>query len=229
MPGGRDLNETVRLSTRQSLRFAVPFLLLLLPGTNACTANFTTDLRQAFKLDNAAPQDEAPPPIPEHLRPESAPLTTKTRADQVNSQDPDGSVNIQKMGVAQVGETDSVAAGYMQPVLGSDDPCVTEQNNIERCGPKARPAPSNTCRRCTTAQEMTILAPTRTEGQNFDPAVAVQEIGRGRTVSQASQSVGNAFLTGPETPTESSADVAPTPLQSLDTILPGTPWPDGGQ
>jgi len=215
------LSGTVRPPSRRGLRHLAPLMLLL--GTMACTTTFTTDLRQAFSMDPAATPDEAAPPVPEHYNDQPGPPAARTGADQLGSDEPNAPGGTAAMSVAQVSEADSISAGYSQPILNSDDPCSTQPDNVERCGPSALPAPKDTCRACGTDAEMTLLAPKRAQAGNFDPAVAVQEIGRGRTVSQASQSVGNAFLTAPETPAEPAPEAIPIPLEGLESILPGAP------
>lgn len=212
------MSGTIGSPFRRGLRHLAPLMLLL--GAMACTTTFTTDLRRAFSMDPAATPDEAAPPVPEQYNDQPGPPAVRTGADRVGSDEQKALGGTAAMSVAQVSETDSISAGYSQPILNSDDPCSTQPDNVERCEPSALPAPKDTCRACGIDAEMTLLAPKRAQAGNFDPAAAVQEIGRGRTVSQASQSVGSTFLTGPETPREPAPDATPTHLEGMEMMLP---------
>ena len=160
-------------------------------------------------------QPEAPPPpVPSNEKPDADANRARIRAEQV---EPIPSKTEGAPAGARVRQIPSSpdAGAALKTAIDADDPCLGEMQDTEQCRTTLEPAStySSTSDRELT---LTIVNPGTGSPGTFDAARAVNEIGRGRTVSQGAQSAGSAFLSGanpppaePETPDPALPDLPP--------------------
>ena len=143
--------------------------------------------------------EEPPPPVPPTVRQEPEKNSARIQAVQVEPGDLQSSTKPAGSGISQIPsgpDTDSL----LQSAIDVDDPCLGELQNSEQCRSNLKPKFTSADAEGDSNMTLTVVAPDTGLSGTFDAGRAVNEIGRGRTVSQGAQSAGRDFLSGTATP-----------------------------
>lgn len=198
----------------------------------ACSA-CTTDFEPAKLFNALSPQTtpspvEVPPPTPQRPLDASADAQDAIRAVQVTPESTDKQVQRDTSAVVQI-PGDPTAAARLATAIEADDPCIGDLAKTDRCKSGLTPTADHGPR--ADGDKLTILAPSSNAITDFDPVRAVNEIGRGKTLSQAAQSAGSDFLSGdptrrPDQPPEEEVLPEGTSIEGLPSsvlLQQGTP------
>ena len=132
--------------------------------------------------------EEPPPPVPAAVRQEPEKNSDRIQAVQVD-QRPD-------VQIPSAPDTDAI----LQSAIVVDDPCLGDLENSEQCRSNLKPNSTGADAAGDSSMTLTVVAPDTGLKGTFDANRAVDEIGRGRIVSQGAQSAGSDFLSGAATP-----------------------------
>lgn len=161
----------------------------------------TTDMKPAELLRIPAQFNKPPappPPTPQAPHDDTERFEDAIRAEQVVPDAADDPVPTTESRLNQIPE-DPESANRLRSAIETDDPCFGDLAKTERCQSGLTPASETSQDGRGTGNSLTIIAPGSTAITDFDPARAVNEIGRGKTLSQAAQSAGSNFLSGDPT------------------------------
>jgi hypothetical protein len=189
--------------------------ILFASGLSGCSTQINPQ-----ELLNMVPlkrqEAQPPPPVPETVRQDSEKNSTRIRAEQVVPVSGEASRNERGSRVSQITNApDAGATLHME--IDADDPCLGELQDTEQCQMTLAPASGSASSSSDSGMALTIVSPETGRRGTFDAARAVNEIGRGKTLSQAAQSAGSDFLAG----------AAPTPPDTPAPDLPGVDVPPG--
>ncbi|WP_394705839.1 hypothetical protein [uncultured Hyphomonas sp.] len=143
--------------------------------------------------------EEPPPPVPPTVRQEPEENRARIQAVQVDPGDLHSGTKPAGSPIGQIPsapDTDAV----LQSAIDVDDPCLGELQNSEQCRSNLKPKSASADTAGDNSMTLTVVAPETGLKGTFDAGRAVDEIGRGKTVSQGAQSAGSDFLSGAATP-----------------------------
>jgi hypothetical protein len=197
--------------------------MTVLAGLLCCSCTTTFEPAKLLELPAQMRQPPAPPPpVPDSQRTDAGQARNSTRAEQVIPEVSPEHVDQLQSRVRQI-PADRDGASALKHPIEVDDPCLGELAETDRCKSHLVPSASLTTPDGRSDQTLTIVAPGSQAITGFDPARAANEIGRGRTVSQAAQSTGNSFLnptnSAPSNPLPVDEDI---PIESGINGLPLT-------
>lgn len=171
--------------------------------------------------------DTPPPPRPEGQRKDAGAAAYAISAEQVVPAVEDTPSDAASSSLGQIPA--SPAATRLSPVSDADDPCVGALAATERCRTSLEPGQGLTLTSGEGDGTLTVVVPSARAVTVIDPASAVNEIGRGRAVSQAAQLAGSDFLMGNAgdgmQPPPDEDDMLPdlgTDGLPVDVLIPGT-------
>jgi hypothetical protein len=177
-----------------------------------CLAGCSTEISPQELLGmvplNQQPE-EPPPPVPAAVRQEPEKNSDRIQAVQVD-QRPDVKQTESRISqIPSAPDTDAI----LQSAIVVDDPCLGDLENSEQCRSNLKPNSTGADAAGDSSMTLTVVAPDTGLKGTFDANRAVDEIGRGRIVSQGAQSAGSDFLSGAATP-------------QIEPPLPGLPISD---
>jgi len=200
--------------------------LLVLALCTGCTTPFEPP--KIFTMPTGGLEaDTPPPPRPDSQRKDADAAAYAISAEQVVPASEDTRQDVASAGFGQIPA--NPAAARLTPVTDADDPCIGDLAGTERCRTSLEPNDGLTLTSGEGDGTLTVVVPSARAVTVIDPASAVNEIGRGKAVSQAAQSAGSEFLMGtgsdgtPPPPDED--DMLPdfgTEGLPIDVLIPGT-------